>query len=537
MKTSNLFRGFRALYFLDSTKYKNYVIDAIHHPARLAGLVVQYGLQFIWIIPFLLKRNAPVKSPWYLGLDVIGSIIMAILLLTFLGGLNKASVSYAPGTYTMADANLLFPSPINQRTVYAWSMVRQFLTSLYTTILVIIYLPFMGRAFSLPMNFTGLIYSALTVMVISVLLSALSFFVFSVAHRFGIGRQLKAFIKVFIVAVLAYIVWGTLKVDNIWEGLLTTLNGPVLASIPVVGWAKTLIMAPFIGGISSLPLFFVLLISTFVVIALSIYYAVDFYEESVTVAAWAQAVSKGDTLSLQSSSEKPHKKSEEIDLDWNLKGPWAFTWKQAMGNKRSQRFIILGWDQLLLLIVGIIVGHFSTGFASIASFALIYVFMYIMVVQVLPVGLQYELHKQYIYLLPGKPWQKILAINVLLSLKAIMRALTLVLPIWILSNLTFVETLGIFLFIMSVDILVLFGMSVVNVISPMLDSRNVLTVYLRFAIFALSMAPAILVALLIGFSSRSLLLGYFGFAFGALLTLFLQLFAADRIFWRMEMPN
>jgi len=36
---------------------------------------------------------------------------------------------------------------------------------------------------------------------------------------------------------------------------------------------------------------------------------------------------------------------------------------------------------------------------------------------------------------------------------------------------------------------------------------------------ALSMAPAILVALLIGFSSRSLLLGYFGFAFGALLTL------------------
>lgn len=28
-----------------------------------------------------------------------------------LGGLNKASVSYAPGTYTMADANLLFPSP------------------------------------------------------------------------------------------------------------------------------------------------------------------------------------------------------------------------------------------------------------------------------------------------------------------------------------------------------------------------------------------------------------------------------------------
>jgi len=60
MKTSNMLGGFRTLYFLDSTKYKNYVIDAIHHPAKLAGLVVQYCLQFIWILPFLLRRNTPV---------------------------------------------------------------------------------------------------------------------------------------------------------------------------------------------------------------------------------------------------------------------------------------------------------------------------------------------------------------------------------------------------------------------------------------------------------------------------------------------
>jgi len=56
MKTSNILGGLRALYFLDSTKYKNYVIDAIHHPAKLAGLVVQYGLQFIWILPFCLRE-------------------------------------------------------------------------------------------------------------------------------------------------------------------------------------------------------------------------------------------------------------------------------------------------------------------------------------------------------------------------------------------------------------------------------------------------------------------------------------------------
>jgi len=109
-----------------------------------------------------------------------------------------------------------------------------------------------------------------------------------------------------------------------------------LVLFPFIGWAKTLIMAPFMGSISPLPLFSVLLASTLAIVALSVYYAVDFYEESVTVAEWAQAVSKGDMSSLQ-SSEKPQKKSKEIDLDWSLKGPWAFTWKQAIGNKRSQK--------------------------------------------------------------------------------------------------------------------------------------------------------------------------------------------------------
>ena len=118
-----------------------------------------------------------------------------------------------------------------------------------------------------------------------------------------------------------------------------------------------------------------------------------------------------------------------------------------------------------------------------------------------------------------------------------MRAMALVLPIWILSGLTFSEALSVFLFIMSTDILVLFGMSVVNVIFPTLHSWNVLTVYLRFAVFALSMAPAILVSLLIGFLSHSFLWGYFGFALGAVLTVFLQLLIADKIFWRMEMPS
>jgi len=142
------------------------------------------------------------------------------------------------------------------------------------------------------MNHIRLVYSGLTIMVLSILVSSLNFFVFSIAHRFNIGRLIKRFIKVLIIAVLAYVAWGMLSDDNVWEGLLTTLNGPLLGSIPIIGWAKTLIMAPFMGSISPLPLFSVLLASTLAIVALSVYYAVDFYEESVTVAEWHRLLAK-----------------------------------------------------------------------------------------------------------------------------------------------------------------------------------------------------------------------------------------------------
>jgi len=56
-------------------------------------------------------------------------------------------------------------------------------------------------------------------------------------------------------------------------------------------------------------------------------------------------------------------------------------WKQAKSEVYHTRL-----DQLLLLILGAIVGYFSEGFSSITVFALIYVVMYAMLVQVLPVG-------------------------------------------------------------------------------------------------------------------------------------------------------
>jgi len=112
----------------------------------------------------------------------------------------------------------------------------------------------------------------------------------------------------------------------------------------------------------------------------------------------------------------------------------------------------------------------------------------------------------------------------------------LVLPIWILSGLTFSEALAVFLFIMSADVLVLFGMSVVNVIFPTFDSRNVLRLFALCCLCSVH-GSCYSHCLFIGIPTQSFLWGYFGFAVGAVLTVFLQLLITDKIFWRMEMPS
>ncbi|WP_018963735.1 putative ABC exporter domain-containing protein [Coprothermobacter platensis] len=538
MRANKVINDFRTLLFLDATKYKNYVIDATKHPVKFLGLMIQYGLQFIWILPLLLMNPKNNNGAWYLSVDIVGAVVMAILLFLFLSGLNKASVNYAPGAYSMADVDFLFPSPLNQRVVYAWSMIREFASSVYATILVAIYLPFAARMLRLPIMYERLVYSVLTVMLVSVLVSAMNFFVFSVSHRFGIGKTIKTLIKLFTFVIVLYIFWHMFKAQSLWAGLILSVNSKLLASIPLIGWAKTLIVSPILYEVSPLPLFLLLLCSTCLVVGLSIYFAVDFYEESAELAQWSQAIRKGDIGSIPNENGKKKSKARELDLNWNLKGAWAFTWRQAIANKRSSRFIILGWDQLAPLLFGIIGGVFmSHDFESAAVIVLIYMFSYVSMMANLPVGLQYELHKQYIFLLPGKPRQKILAVNLLLSLKAVVRSIALTLPLWIISDLSFLQGLSIFLFVLSVDVLSLFGMTIVNVLSPSYDSKNVLTTYLRLLIFVISILPALLVAILLSILTRDFLFAYLGFAVGAVITLFLQLILADKIFWRMEMPK
>ncbi len=161
---------------------------------------------------------------------------------------------------------------------------------------------------------------------------------------------------------------------------------------------------------------------TVLIIALSIYFAVDYYEEAAGLAEWTKAVSSGNIEAIEATvnEENPRRKVRKVDIAWNLSGPWVFAWKQAVASKRASGFITLGWEHIFLAVVGIVVGILTSGnFDGVTGFAIVYAFVYASIIGAIPIGLQYELRKQYIYMLPGRPLHKILAVNIISVIRAV----------------------------------------------------------------------------------------------------------------------
>ena len=83
-----------------------------------------------------------------------------------------------------------------------------------------------------------------------------------------------------------------------------------------------------------------------------------------------------------------------------------------------------------------------------------------------PMGLGWKLGKQYVYIFPGKPWQKILAITGVLFLKDSLRISALIVPIVIIVLLRLAQVLAVRVFWWSADVILLSSEVVVNVSSP-----------------------------------------------------------------------
>ena len=113
-----------SLRYLFFTQLKNQVKELLHRPSQLVSVILVAALLGF----MLLGSSAPVNAQELLPSSYLSAMVLAFYALMFFMVAHNGLASGA-SFYTMADVSLLFSSPISNRRVLLYGLVRQMGTS------------------------------------------------------------------------------------------------------------------------------------------------------------------------------------------------------------------------------------------------------------------------------------------------------------------------------------------------------------------------------------------------------------------------
>ncbi|WP_049766010.1 putative ABC exporter domain-containing protein [Thermoanaerobacter mathranii] len=136
-------REVKALFLLDIIKFKNFVKDLITNPKRF----FIYFLQFVWylflLIPIIVNKDKTFYQISTIKLSYLNAGIIAVMLLVVITSVNSSLKQ--PGILIEeGDTVFLLSSPIKERMVFLWYVIRAIFKNLILAILFILYLPFLS---------------------------------------------------------------------------------------------------------------------------------------------------------------------------------------------------------------------------------------------------------------------------------------------------------------------------------------------------------------------------------------------------------
>lgn len=547
---NNAFKDCFNLFYIEALKIKNTIIDSFNHPLEAVKSVIRYIFPILFIIWSYYKKvshkGGSQNFNLNVGMDIAGALVIAAVLLIVLSSAYSACGKYNPSQFTVSDVNYLFPSPISPRCIYVFTMIRSSLLSMVRTIFSLIIYWFLGSAFY---NLQGskAAYVIAAFFLISIFSKSVSFFVYSLSSKFDIGKYIKGFVKLFSAFLALYTIWCIRGSRKIFNDLTAVLNGKLFSDIPVAGWAKDMIISPLSKSGSPVFQTIALILATAAILIAAVYFAEDYYEEAAESTEFREriinAAKNNDTGEVEKLQQKENgkkkKKKQRIDVEvkGEFKGAWAFAWKQAIKAKRTKGFIFLSKGKFFILAAALLLGFIFREHTS-NDFIAFYVSAFFGMVFVLPFGfspLKDDMRKQYLYLLPGKTRDKILAVHSVTAVNSLINCILATFPVLVFARkISFAEMFSIFFALISTAYLIFLSVLIITLLMPSYDDgKNAVFVYI---IDAVILAPSILAAVLTGmFITHAKAAVFTAFGAGAMLTTLLLLLLSERLFSKVEL--
>lgn len=503
MKDS-VFWDFISLAYVEVVKWKNNFIEALKHPLTAVKAIGSFVLPFLIIIFVYTRKNSGAYAVFktIIKPQILSAIIITSLLLVFILTIYNSISKYNPSQFCSADVNYLFPSPISPRTIFAWTIIRNCISSLIGIILITAVMAHVISEVHDIYTFK-LIYLIIAIWLFPILQNSLMFFIYTLSNKFKLGKLIKYCVLGFTGVIITCVLYNIVNSKNILNALIKTLNGEFFSDITIVGVLKDMLIAPFVPNKSPLIQTISLIIITAAILFCAIYFADDYYEEAGECVKYYEKIedtSSKDTVYDLVDNLDTSKKSKLVE-NVNTKeftGSWAFIWKSSIINKRTAKNgKLIGYA--IALIASIIMCYFLRG-KEFNSFYILFVFVFLqgaVCASKISSPLKYEIKKQYIFLLPGSAAEKLLAIHVKPMINNLITDTLMLLPLLFFTKTSILQLIFLWLTAVTSIGICYFSIVVVVLITPPNDrgKNSIISTVLSYLMFVPSTVVTILIAI------------------------------------------
>lgn len=527
----------KALLVLDMLKLKNFVRDIIKKPTK----IIIYLLQFVWflfiLIPVFTNRGKTFSEINSIKFSYLNGGIIAFMLLTvFLtlyGSLKQPGIILGEG-----DVALLLSSPIKERIIFLWYLVRASFKNLLYALFSSFFILFLSASMEVNKHSSNMIFVYIGIFTYYLTLTPIGFLVYSISMKFNAKEKIKYFLNGLVAVIIGFGMYFMYKEKSIF-GLFDYFNSNTWNYVPIVGPSKQLILSYFTGVTQYNIEFTVIQIVAIAVITLiSVYFATDYYEEAINYAEKMILIknkTKRGNYYVEYTEKQLIKKKKNINVTFAPKGPWAYIWLKMTENKREMGSIYFNYYNLAILVVSIAFGHFLPKNDPTIIFALAFVYAYIGWLTSFISAISGELSKMYIYIIPGEGIEKLIAVNAVPILKSFITALLLIIPASILIKCGILNALTAILFILGFTTLANFSSLFLNTLLPSKsDLKAVLPLFKLFA-FVIILVPVGAVSIPLGIVTKNMMIGVLSADIAMLLMSGVFLLLANFVFERLEL--
>ncbi|WP_040952471.1 putative ABC exporter domain-containing protein [Gorillibacterium massiliense] len=389
----------KPLFYLLRRTFTNHVRQVLRKP----GLLISYLAIVVFMGLLLLSSGLSSNRPKTASPDTYGSII-SIVILIFVYMTIRSGIKKGSSFFRMADVNLVFTAPISPKRVLIYGFIKQVTLTLLTVFFFIFQIPNLLNNYNV--NAGGVLVLLAALYLLLLMLQLLSMLIYSWTSSSRKARKMTERIwNLLGLAIAAALVGKLVVTGDIRKTANDLLNSSAFEHVPVVGWFKTVLMAPVIGYSSSFALACGLIAAGFLLVILGfVFMRTDFYEDvlgQTETMETMRAMKKAGKVQVDRSFGLKLRKAEQRYLGTGAK---AIYYRHMLEYKKSG-FFFIGRSSLFLAAVG-----FASRYV-IKPDQIIYMLMaaayYLLIIGQFTGKWVAEMERPYIFLLPASSGAKL----------------------------------------------------------------------------------------------------------------------------------